>query len=365
MAKSLTAPARYYQGSALLSQSYRYVSHLGRRFAIIADHLVKDLVEERIEEGFRDAGNACVFLHFNGETTLGEVARLTALICEENCSGIIGVGGGKAIDAAKLVGDTCGLPVVIAPTSAATDAPCSSMAVLYSEEGAFHKVQKLKSGPQVVLVDTEIISKAPVRLLISGMGDAFATYYEARACERSGVQNYTGGVRMHTSLTLAELCRDLLLKYGYQAKRDVEAKRDTQAVENVVEANIYLSGIGFENNGCAAAHAIQNGMTAAIKPFAALHGEGVALGTLVQLIMEYNECGRWNQSEWNQAVTFYRKVGLPLSFGHIGITDADDLLLDKIAKASVTPDSKAHNMPFEITQEKIFTALRQLRDMGL
>ena len=136
-------------------------------------------------------------------------------------------------------------------------------------------------------------------------------------------------------------------------------------MENVVEANIYLSGIGFENNGCAAAHAIQNGMTAALKPFAALHGEGVALGTLVQLIMEYNECGRWNQSEWNQAVTFYRKVGLPLSFGHIGITDADDLLLDKIAKASVTPDSKAHNMPFEITQEKIFTALRQLRDMGL
>ncbi|MCO7123008.1 glycerol dehydrogenase [Ihubacter massiliensis] len=365
MAKSLTAPARYYQGSALLSQSYRYVSHLGRRFAIIADRLVKELVEERIEEGFRDAGNSCVFIHFNGETTLGEVARLTALIHEENCSGIIGVGGGKAIDAAKLVGDTCGLPVVIAPTSAATDAPCSSMAVLYSEEGAFHKVQKLKSGPQVVLVDTEIISKAPVRLLISGMGDAFATYYEARACERAGVQNYTGGIRMHTSLTLAELCRDLLLKYGYQAKRDVEAKRDTQAVENVVEANIFLSGIGFENNGCAAAHAVQNGMTAVVKPFAALHGEGVALGTLTQLIMEYNESGRWNQAEWNQAVTFYRKVGLPLSFQHIGITDADDLLLDKIAKASVAPDSKAHNMPFEVTQEKIFTALRQLRDMEL
>ena len=364
MAKSLAAPAKYYQGSALLSDAYRYVSHIGRRFVIIADEVVKSLVEERIEEGFKSAGSQCVFLNFNGETTYSEVARLAELTGRENCSGVIGIGGGKAIDAAKLVGDTCGLPIVAAPTAASTDAPCSCVAVLYSEKGTYLKIQKLKAGPTVVLADTEIISRAPVRLLVSGMGDAFATYYEARACERSGVQNYTGGVRMQTSLTLARLCRDLLLQYGYQARRDAEAKKDTQAVENVVEANIYLSGIGFENNGCAAAHAIYNGMTSVIAPLEAMHGEAVALGTLAQLIMEYNETEVWNRAEWNQAVDFYRKVGLPLSFHQLGIADAGDRLLHKIAAASCRADSKVHNMPFEVTPEKTFQALKQLRDMN-
>lgn len=365
MAKSLAAPTKYFQGSALLSDVYRYVSHIGRRFVIITDERVKKIVEERIAEGFQNASSQCVFLDFRGETSYEEVSRLAKLTAEQECSGIIGVGGGKAIDAAKLVGDICGLPVVIAPTSAATDGPCTCLAVLYTEDGKYLKVQKLKEGPAVVLVDTEIISKAPTHLLVWGMGNAFASYYEARACERSGVQNYTGGVRMHSALTLAKLCRDLLLKYGEQAIEDVKAKRVTQAVENVVEANIYLSGVGFENSGCAAAHGIYNGMTVAVKPFQAANGEGIAFGTLVQLIMEYNEAGSWNEMEWDQAIAFYRKVGLPFNFAQLNMTNLRDNLLQDIAKASCMTGSNIHNMPFKITEEKVFKALKQLKKMDL
>lgn len=74
-------------------------------------------------------------------------------------------------------------PVIIVPTIASTDAPCSALSVIYTDEGVFEKYLFLPSSPDMVMVDTDIVSKAPVRLLISGMGDALATYFEARACK--------------------------------------------------------------------------------------------------------------------------------------------------------------------------------------
>lgn len=365
MAKSLVAPAKYVQGSALLSDAYRYVSHIGRRFVVIADDTVRKLIEMRIKQGFQNAGNQCVFLNFRGESSQQETRRLAGLIAEKDYSGVMGAGGGKAIDTAKLVGDMCGLPVVTIPTSASSDAACSCVASIYTEEGRFFKLQKLKEGPVVVLVDTEIIAKAPARLLISGMGNAISSFYEARACQRAGILNYTGGSRTHTALSMTELCRDLLLEYGKQAKEDVEAKCVTRAVEAIVEANIYLSGVGFVNNGCAACHGIYSGMTIALKNFHAMHGEGIAFGVLVQLIMEYSEAGKWDQDEWEQTISFYREVGLPLNFQHIGILQADDPTLLEIAKAACHPGSNIYNMPFEITDLKVYKALRKLRDLNM
>lgn len=365
MAKSLEAPTKYFQGSALLSDAYRYVSHIGRRFVIIADQLVKELIEDRITKGFQNAGNQCIFLNFNGQSSQKEVMRLAQLAAQADCSGIIGAGGGKAIDVAKLAADVCGLPMVSVPTSASNDGPCSSVASIYTDDGNFVKIQKLKEGPAVVLADTEIISKAPAKLLVSGMGSALATYYEARACHRSGIQNYTGGNRTHTSLALSKLCRDLILKYGEQAKIDVVAKRDTQAVEAIVEANIYLAGVGFENNGCAAAQGIYSGLTAAISGFQPLYGEGIAFGLLAQLAMEYHETGQWNQMEWEQVVGFFKKVGLPITFQQLEIFEVGDDLLYKIAKASCVPKSNIHHMPFEVTEAKVYAALKTLTEIGM
>ena len=365
MAKSLAAPAKYFQGSTLLSDAYRYVSHLGRRFVVISDVRVKELIEDRIREGFRSAGNPCIFLEFNGESSLQEINRLTKLVQEGEFGGIIGAGGGKTLDTAKLVADACGLPVVTVPTSASNDSPCSCVASLYTEDGRFLKLQRLKESPAVVLVDTEIIAKAPARLLTAGLGSGYASYYEARACQRAGVQNYTGGIRTHTALTITELCRDLLLQYGKQAKQDVQAKTVTHAVEAIVEANIYLSGVGFVNSGCAASHGVYNGMTIALPSMKAMHGEGIAFGALVQLVMEYSEEGQWNCEEWESTLSFYREVGLPRNFQHLGIPKADDDTLEQIAAAACLPDSNIYNMPFEITEKKVVQALKQLRNMEL
>jgi glycerol dehydrogenase len=164
------------------------------------------------------------------------------------------MGGGKTIDPAKIAAERAGIPVIVVPTIASTDAPCSGCAVLYTKDGVFESVLYQKANPAAVLVDLEIIAGAPTRFLVSGMGDALATWFEARSCERTHSPNECGGFGTVTGFGIARLCYETLLGYGVAAMLATEQHLVTPAFERIVEANILLSGIGFESAGIAAAH---------------------------------------------------------------------------------------------------------------
>ena len=139
------------------------------------------------------------------------------------------------------------IPIIVVPTIAATDAPCSSVAVIYTEDGNFDRGLMLAANPDCVLVDTAVIAQAPVVFLVSGMGDALATFWEADTAARANKPNIITGKFPPTlsSLNLARLCYDTLLEHGLLAKLAVEKKSVTPSVEAIVEANILLSGLGF------------------------------------------------------------------------------------------------------------------------
>ena len=111
----------------------------------------------------------------------------------------------------------------ICPTIASTDAPCSALSVIYTDEGVFEKYLFLPANPNMVMMDTEIIAKSPVRLTVAGMGDALATYFEARACQRSEATSCAGGNTTGAAMALAELCFDTLMEEGVKAKIALEA----------------------------------------------------------------------------------------------------------------------------------------------
>lgn len=98
---------------------------------------------------------------FVGECSRQEAERLERIAADNNCDCTVGLGGGKAIDTAKCVAK--GDALIIVPTIAATDAPTSHSAVLYTPDGAFDDYSYFKQSPSVVLVDTAVIAKAPVR----------------------------------------------------------------------------------------------------------------------------------------------------------------------------------------------------------
>ncbi|MGM9928753.1 MAG: glycerol dehydrogenase [Bacillus sp. (in: firmicutes)] len=236
---------------------------------------------------------------------------------------------------------------------ASTDAPCSRLSVVYTTEGEFSHYLPLTNNPDMVIMDCDIIAKAPVRFLIAGIGDALATYYEADACVRSNSVTITGGHVTKAALALAELCRDTLLEEGQKAVIAVKQGLCTKAVENIIEANTYLSGVGFESGGLSGAHAIHNGLTVLEETHKLLHGEKVAFGTLTQLILENRPI------EEIKSITFFcKEIGLPVTLAELGLENASDERLLEAAKASCAEDDTMGNMPFDVTPEDVLAAMK-------
>jgi glycerol dehydrogenase len=348
-------PGKYIQGENVITELPNLIRKLGETGLIIASPTVKN----KLLPACNIVGEWISVEEFQGESSEKELTRLSEIINTRKADVIIGMGGGKTIDAAKIVADRAGLPVIIVPTIASTDAPCSGVAIIYSEEGVFESVYFTKMNPQVVLLDTRIIANAPARFLVAGMGDAMATWFEARSCELSHSLNVCGGYSTLTGLNLAKLCYDTLLLHGLQAKNDCENKKVTPALERIVEANTLLSGIGFESSGLAAAHAIHNGLSALEETHSFLHGEKVAFGIVTGLHLT-----NARSEEIDTVYSFFEEVGLPTCFSDIGITDVDLIKLMKIAKKACLPGETIHNEPIPITPDKIINAMMAADAMG-
>jgi glycerol dehydrogenase len=187
-------------------------------------------------------------------------------------------------------------------------------------------------------------------MLVAGMGDALGTYFEARACERAGAATCMGGKTTLTALALARLCYDTLRRDGLNAKLAVQNGVCTKAVENIIEANIYLSGIGFESGGVAAAHAVGNGLAVIEGTHSAYHGEKVAFGTLVQLVLENSS------DEIREVLDFCASVGLPVTLAALGAGEASEEEL-RAAAAAACADGSMAAMPFEVTPEAAYAAI--------
>ena len=352
MANTIISPNRYVQGRGELKNLPEHAKKLGKKLFVIISASGLKRVRDLLEKSFENTGMELVFEEFQGECCETEIKRLGSRFQENKCDLVVGVGGGKIHDSAKAAAYYQGAPVVIIPTIASTDAPCSALSVIYSETGVFERYLFLNSNPDLVLVDTDIIAAAPSRLLVSGMGDALATYFEARAVAASGALSCAGGKPTKGALALAKLCYETLLEDGVKAKLAVEAGACTQAVENIIEANTYLSGIGFESGGLAGAHAIHNGLTVIKDCHHLYHGEKVAFGTLTQLVLE-----NAGQKSLEEVIGVCMDVGLPTTFAELGLARPDKDLLMEAAVRACSPDDTLVNMPFEVTPEMVYAAM--------
>lgn len=345
-------PGRYVQGANALSALGEECARLGKRPLILEDPYVRDTLRGDLKAGLADVREPAIET-FGGECTDREIERLAERARGEGCDVVVGIGGGKTLDTAKAVAFTLTLPVVIVPTIASTDAPCSALSVIYTESGAFERYLLLPRNPDAVIVDTALIAKAPVRFLVAGMGDALATWFEAESCRIRRAANMTGRPGTMTAYALARLCYDTLLEYGALAKAAVEAESVTPALEHVVEANTLLSGLGFESGGLAACHAIHNGLTSLEATHAYWHGEKVAIGVLAALFLTDKD-----KAMIDEVYDFCEAVGLPTTLAHIGLNDVSDADLRIVAEAACAAGETIHNEPAEVRPETVLWALK-------
>jgi len=272
----------------------------------------------------------------------------------------IAIGGGKCIDTGRFVAYRLGVPAVICPTLASNDAPCAALSVMYRPDGFFKGFEFFPSSPALVVIDSRIVAEAPVRYLVAGMGDAMATWYEARTC----LHNPKARTMLGTRPTLAasaigELCANTLFEYGMSAGEAVKRSEVNDALERIVEANTLLRGIGFESGGLAGAHAVAQGLTVVPRVHHHyLHGEMVAIGLLTQLFLEARE------DEGKKVAEFFAKVGLPIHLGQISLSPSKDSELGEVMEAAMTLPI-LRNEPFEVTKDSLVTAALQAHEMGL
>lgn len=359
MTKILNSPSKYVQGNGEIKQLGSYAEKYGKKALILISSGGHKRIGAQIETGFSKTEAQFMFEYFNDECCMTEINRLTAIMEKEQCDMVIGVGGGKILDTAKAVAFYKSTPVIICPTIASSDAPCSALSVIYTEEGVFEKYLFLPANPNMVLMDTDIISNSPARLTVSGIGDALATYFEARACYASGATSCAGGKGTLAAMALAELCYDTLREEGVKAKIALEAGACTDAVESIIEANTLLSGIGFESGGLAGAHAIHNGLTVLEECHSMYHGEKVAFGTLTQLVLE-----NIPEEELEDIYAFCIELGLPVTLEQIGVTEVTDEKIMAVANAACAQNDTMQNMPFEVTAEKAASAIKAADAFG-
>jgi glycerol dehydrogenase len=354
------APGRYVQGRGVLRAVGRYLTLVKvRRAALLMSSRGLGGDGVTLVASLREAGIEAVPRTFGGECSLEEIGTQVAALSADRVDCLIAAGGGKCIDAGKAIAFRLGVPVVIAPTLASNDAPCSALSVLYTKAGIALGAEYYPDSPALVVVDTDVVAAAPERYLVAGMGDAMATWYEAHACLVNPAASTTVGARPTVaSAAIGEVCARTLFAQGREAAAAVRAGIVDDALEAVVEANTLLSGLGFESGGLAAAHAVAQSYTGIPAVHAGyLHGEMVAMGTLAHLVMEERP------DEARRVAEFFAAVGLPVHLGQLELDANDAGALDVVSEGALRFPF-VHNMLRPVTAAVVRAAVLEAHALG-
>lgn len=274
---------------------------------------------------------------YGGECSLTEIDTLSTFIKEKSFDAVIAVGGGKVLDLVKASSHLTQRPYVLIPTLASNCAPWTPLSVIYDERGTFIRYEIYPNNASLVLIEPRILLHAPIEMFIAGIGDTLAKWYEADV-QIARIENKP--VPLLVSHYSARQCKDLLVEHSEAAIEAVKTKVLNDDFVKVFETIIALGGMvgGFGDHygRIAGAHSIHNALTVLEETHSALHGEKVAYGILVQLVLENK------LDEIKELLPFYKKLGLPVSIEELGVTDVSVEKINRVAEKSTIPGESIH-----------------------
>ncbi len=357
--RAYESPSKYIQGTDEFLNVFKYGSKYGSRFLFLIDSGVYDIISEKIKSIEDKCSCSYEVISFIGECCMENVAELAETVRKFDSNVLVGVGGGKVLDIAKLLADETDMPRIIVPTSASSDAPAADWAAVYTREGVHISGRPTRRSTELVLVDSEIIVNAPARLFSAGIGDALATWFEAKACLNSCTPTCVGTYRScRVGTAVSRECYNILREDGLSALRAVKAHIVTPAVENVIEANILLSGLGFINGGLAGSHGFHNGFSNIPGCKKYLHGEVVAFGLICQLTLENTPI-----DEINDLMQFMYDSDLPVTLEQIGIECTEENL-ETIAEHTLNHNILIHHEPIPVNKKILKAAIIDADKLG-
>ena len=347
------APAQVLRGNQALEQSGDAIARLGHRPLVVGGDSTLASLTSKLKPVLEQKQLSYSSASYTPDCSEASLSALKEAAASHQADLIIGIGGGKALDTAKLLAYQCQLPIVTIPTSGATCAAWTALSNIYSDEGAFLYDVPLNHCPDLLILDYNLIQTAPQRTLIAGIGDALAKWYEASVSSGSSPVTL-----IIAAVQQARVLRDIL----FQKSADALKEPGSEAWREVVDATVLLAGVigGLGGAQCrtVAAHAVHNGLTHIPSAHNALHGEKVAYGILVQLRLE--EMLQGNQlaaSARQQLLKFYAEIGLPQTLEDLGLGNITLAELRKAAEIACNPNSDIHRLPFEVVPDQLMAAM--------
>lgn len=347
------APGRYIQGQGAWRLVGDCAATLGARAVLVIDATIRDMLSGQLEESCAAAGVELQILSFAGHLGAATGAELLAQL-DGTVAAVLAAGGGRAIDAGKALAEQLGSGLITLPTVASNDAPTSKNFVLYEDGHRMLEVRHLMRNPDFVIVDTDILCKAPEALFRAGMGDALAKKFEADACFKSGGGTMFLARSTRLAHQIADTCYETLVRHGAGAWAVVGTGNVTEDFDAAVEAMILMAGLGFESGGLSLPHALTRGIPLMPGGGDVLHGVQVAWA----LIVHFEALGFEPPPE---LVRLYNVVGLPLSLQEMGVAAPSRAQLVAVAEATLAV-RHIKNLPFILDAEALIDAILRVEE---
>ena len=346
------APRRYIQGPGALATLGSLAERHGGAPLLVVDRPVRDLLGDALTGSFAIAPP---IIEFEGEITLpvieGLVADARTLMANASRILVYGIGGGKALDAAKGITRRLGADFVSVPTIASNDSPAGRAIAIYDDHHRLALIEYMDSSPEAVVVDSAVIARAPARFLRSGIGDAIAKKFEAERANSDGANNYFGTRPLLSALAMADACYSTLRAHGAAAMRAAESHSVTPALEAAIEASVLMAGIAWESGGISLSHGVVRGIARSPGAQTSLHGEQVAYGLLVQLAIELR-----TDAFIIDLMRFYDEIGQATTLRGLGIQDDGPATIEQIARWT-TEAPKGGNVIISASVDEIRDAI--------
>ncbi|MEN9877954.1 MAG: Glycerol dehydrogenase related protein [Cyanobacteriota bacterium] len=347
------APACLLRGPGAWAEALPLIPALSRRPLVLGRSAATRPLRQQLSSELAERGLQPAMAELRFDCCEADLNALADQARRSGCDGVLASGGGKVLDAGKLLAHRLQLPCITVPSSASTCAGWTALANIYSAEGAFEGDEALGSCPALLIFDHNLLLQAPARTLASGIADAMAKWYEA-----SVSSGHSSDGLVQQAVQQARVLRDQLLLDGNEAM----AQPGGEAWGRVVEASGLTAGLigGLGGARCrtVAAHAIHNGLTQLARCHGSLHGEKVGFGVLVQLRLEEQLGGNQLAAQARRQLTpFFRSLGLPVSLEELGLGQVSLSELQEVCAFACRSGSDLHHLPFPVAKEELLSAL--------
>jgi len=274
-----------------------------RKVSLISGINVKKILKQRIEKSLNTKKIKFVW-HTSKDNQIDTLKQIESEVKKDQSSLVVGIGGGRSVDTAKMISFNLDLPFVSVPTAASHDGMASPFVSVRSDKP--HSI--VATAPLGVFVDIDIIKKAPPKLLASGCGDLIANLIAVKDWQLG--HKKTGEYYGMYSADLALMSARIVMKNSHKySKEGLDAR---VIVEALISAGV-ASCIAGSSRPCSGAEHLFSHALDKIAPGKGLHGEKCGIGSILM--------GKLQGQDWKSIVKALKEVGAPITAKQIGLNE--------------------------------------------